>query len=215
MSVAVEVKEVKEVKFSNPTITKNVTLKTSNAQKTFERTFFRASLSLFTIEVVLNVISKQNKDINIEEIFSLTDSYIKNTDEELDEAINQINALLKTNQNDLSNIINTLEYSKEKTYKVKISSPKQISYLNLIKKFDNFLQLIDIAWMGTVLDASQRTESTFQWRRKVQRISSQIITLERKVKTKVRRKDDNLSDTADNEPNEKQEQSNIVVEDNS
>lgn len=171
-----------KTKNSNPVFTRIVTFKTDHAQKCYDRIFNRAAKSLFAIEVIFNIMSKQNKNINIDEIFSLSNSYINNTDKELNTVIKKINELLIKENNNVEEILKTLKYTNEKSYEVIVSSPKQIELLNLISKLDGFIQLIDIAWMSGILDSIQRAESVYQWRKKINGIGSRIIALEKNIR---------------------------------
>lgn len=197
-------------KISNPIFTRSITFETDHAQKCHERYFEKASQALFSIEVVLNVISKQNENIDINEVFNLCHSYIKNTDKELNAVIEQINELLRKDKNNIEDITKTLTYSNQKSYKVEISSPKQIQLLNLISKLDSLIQLIDIAWMSGILDSGQRVESIYQWRRQVNAACTRIVTLEKNVRIKMNKNTDN-NDNDDNSSKNEEESSSTTI----
>jgi hypothetical protein len=129
---------------SHPYFTQNIKLNSLHAQQVFDRGFDLCSDAIFTLSVVLRVVGT---DQQAREVEGVVDERINKTFEDIRSESARLDKLAEANGIEFRGV----EYSKPKEMDVKITSPRAVRYMGLIREFDGMVAKLDILWLSGVI----------------------------------------------------------------
>ncbi|WP_286789099.1 MULTISPECIES: hypothetical protein [unclassified Pseudomonas] len=165
---------------SRPVMRKTFPLASDQAQKVCERTFSRTAYSMFSIEVILQIIGEEK---SVDKARESIGKLIRNTEDQIDKQIAQITEVNKEHDLDENSA-----YSNPATYNVDITSPLAMQYAKVLLKFDHMVKMIDDLWMNGYLESRQRSKALHDWRNSISRLSSRIISIEKQARIAAHRR---------------------------
>lgn len=171
---------LKHSKLSRPVIRQKKIIYTLQAQRVVEKMFERTCSALFSTDVILQVIADE---ADAEQATSFVNVQFADLIDDIENNIVQIKTLLKESGNEIDSL--EMEYTNPKRIEVFITSPTVGQYSKLLSKFDQFICLIDIAWMYSLIESKERTKVENEWQNKIKSLSSKIITREVKARRAV------------------------------
>ncbi|MFC1380862.1 MAG: hypothetical protein G8D84_19315 [gamma proteobacterium symbiont of Clathrolucina costata] len=145
------------------------------------RSFEKLKQSLFSLSVILRIIS--DNETEIEKIDAYIDEQFAAV--ETDIAAEQARLKKVLADNGIEDLAN---YSKPESYEVEIDSPRANTFLRLNSQLDNLMLLIDTAWLCGEFDDKQKKNATFQWQQRLIKLAGRIIALEKRARVAATKK---------------------------
>lgn len=175
-------------RISTPTIGASVSLNTDVAQRVFRDTFLVASRSLFTIDVVTRALAKKNPAFDYTEVLSAVLKIIDDIDTKLNKDTLHIEQLLAANA-----ITSKTRYDNAVEQPYSISTPHANRFALIISNLDQYLGLIDTAWLTGLIPSNTVADLKFAWRRSILRAARQLTHIARDSMKKVNRSGEELA----------------------
>jgi len=167
--------------YSRAIIKRTVVFKSLQSQRVMHRSFEKLKQSLFSLSVILRIIS--DEETEIEKIDAYIDEQFSSTETDLATEQARLKKILEDNGVDeLAN------YSKPESYDIEIDSPRANTFLRLITQLDNMMLLIDTAWLCAEFDDKQKKNATFQWQQRLIKLAGRIIALEKRARIAATKK---------------------------
>lgn len=163
-------------RYSRPVINRRFPLYSFQAQNVAEKLLDRVAYSLFSSEVILQILAERDQ---VEELESIIADDLANSHDNLDREFARLRELMK--DADIKDQ-DTPSYTRPVQVEVEISSPLVARYIALIQKLDRLMGMIDCLWLNGVLDNKQRMNANYQWQRHVNKLSGRIINIENRAR---------------------------------
>jgi hypothetical protein len=128
---------------SRPFLTQKVVLNSLHAQQVFDRGYEMCANALFSLSVVLRFIGPEAQ---AQEVDALVDASIDQSLEDLRQESRRLREVAESN-----GIESAIGYTSARTVEVKITSPRAIRYLAIIREFDGMLAQMDALWLSSVI----------------------------------------------------------------
>ncbi|MCG7878821.1 MAG: hypothetical protein AB2669_07950 [Candidatus Thiodiazotropha endolucinida] len=167
--------------YSRAIIERTVEFNSLQAQRVMHRSFEKLKQSLFSLSVILRIIS--DNETEIEKIDAYIDEQFVSAEEDLATEQARLRKVLEDN-----GIEDLAGYSKPETYKIELDSPRANTFLRLIAQLDNLMLLIDTAWLCGEFDDKQKKNATFQWQQRLIKLAGRIIALEKRARVAATKK---------------------------
>lgn len=167
-------KREEKVVYSRPVFAQKTTIYTLQAQRVVDRSLVRASYSLFSLDVILQVIGDRDQ---IDEVSDVVHGHISKASQDMQEKLTQMKALLEQHQ-----ITEQPTYTNPRELEVEITSPQVAQFLRLITQLDSLMAMIDTLWFHGVLSSKQRTQAGLEWQQHLNRLASRIIGVEKRAR---------------------------------
>ncbi|MFC1337401.1 MAG: hypothetical protein G8D89_16455 [gamma proteobacterium symbiont of Clathrolucina costata] len=167
--------------YSRAIISRKVAFNSLQAQRVMHRSFEKLKQSLFSLSVILRIIS--DNETEIEKIDAYIDEQFAAV--ETDIAAEQARLKKVLADNGIEDLAN---YSKPESYEVEIDSPRANTFLRLNSQLDNLMLLIDTAWLCGEFDDKQKKNATFQWQQRLIKLAGRIIALEKRARVAATKK---------------------------
>lgn len=167
--------------YSRPVQFREVELFSMQAQRVAERALDRVAYSLFSLEVILQIIGQREM---VDEVEKMISDEIASADEELlkeRERLKQLQHAAGITPE------NTPHYTNPANLTLEITSPLIMNFVKLLKKLDVVMVHIDTLWMNGELSNQQRVNANHKWHQRLQRLSSRIITFETRARKQANR----------------------------
>lgn len=177
---------------SRPTLTRDITFGSLQAQQIMHRSYKKLSQSLFSISVILKIINKDAED-DIEKLDTLIDKQFDEVTKDLEDAKARITKLLEE-----CGVEQMAAYSNPVDYSIDVDSPRASRFLTIIKRLDELMLLIDTGWLTGELNDKQKKEQTYMWRQRVMKMAGRIIRIEHqaRIAASAKGKDDEVRNQA-------------------
>jgi len=184
-------------KRSLPYFIQKVRLRSSHAQQLFERGFERCADAIFSLSVVLRFIGTEEQAREAEGII---DERINKTFEDIRAEIARLEKLAEANGIEFAGI----DYSNPKDVEAKITSPRAVRFVALIREFDSLVARMDTLWLSGVIPDSNYSLGIYEWKRRLLRLSLAIRTVSAQAMASARRKEKksdnkNIANQVDNQ----------------
>lgn len=158
---------------SKPSFTRSMTLNSLQSQRVYKRSFERVSYSLFSIDVILQIITDRNGD---RQAISVMESAIRGLFEkfstDLAEEIVRCKKLLSDHGIAESDHVT---YTDPQIIDVQLTSPQVIEFARLMVQLDELMALVDTLWLNTIFDNRQRADANYIWQQRLIKLASRII----------------------------------------
>lgn len=167
--------------YSRAIIQRSIEFNSLQAQRVMHRSFEKLKQSLFSLSVILRIIS--DNETEIEKIDAYIDDQFISVEEELATEQSRLRKVLEDN-----GIEDLAGYSKPEQYNIDLDSPRANTFLRLIAQLDNLMLLIDTAWLCGEFDDKQKKNATFQWQQRLIKLAARIIALEKRARMAASKK---------------------------
>lgn len=170
-------------KFSRPSLSREITLKSNTAQKIYIRYFEKLQNCFFALSILYpqKLDPKQCAIIEnecIKEIDKINDEFNKAINEQQKIISNDKN---KFNQNELC-----VNYSNKKIFQSQIISPYGLKILDLLMKVDLLMQLFDQCWLSGLINDKEHQHAIYAWQKLICQTFGRLITFISSVKNQIK-----------------------------
>ncbi len=167
--------------YSRAIIRRAVDLKSLQAQRVMHRSFDKLKQSLFSLSVILRIISDDESEI--EKIDAYIDEQFASTEQDLALEQARLQKVLEDN-----GVEEAAQYSRPEHYEIEIDSPRANVFLRMVTQLDTLMSLIDTAWLCGEFNDTQKKNATFLWQQRLIKLAGRIIALERRARIAASRK---------------------------
>jgi hypothetical protein len=173
---------------SRPYFTQRVKLNSLHAQQVFNRGYDLCANAIFSLSIVLRVIGS---DEQAHEIEGVVDERINKQFEDLRAESARLDKVAEANGIEFSGI----DYSSPKDVEARITSPRAVRYIGLIREFDALVAKFDTLWLSGVIPDGNYSRSVYEWKRWLLRLAGGIRAIASQAMI-VARKKEQLAATA-------------------
>lgn len=167
---------------SHPYFTQKVKLHSFHAQQAFDRGFELCANAIFSLSVVLRIIGT---DEQAHEVEGLVDERLNKMFEDMRNEASRLDKMAEANGIEFKGI----DYSHPKEVEAKITSPRAVRYVGLIREFDGLIAKLDTLWLSGVIADSAYSRSIYEWKRRLLRLAGGIRSIAGRAMIAARRKD--------------------------
>lgn len=161
--------------YSRAIIHRKICLNSLQAQRVMSRSFEKLRQSLFSLSVILPILSKDEDEI--EAIDTYITEQFGTVETDLAQAVGQLKKVLEDN-----GIEETAHYSQPETYELVLDTPKTTTFLRLVADLDELMLLIDTAWLLGEFDDKQKKNATFMWQQRLIKLAGRLINIEKRAR---------------------------------
>lgn len=166
--------------YSHPVFKKTLTLNSLQAQRVKDRSFSRVCNSLYSTDVILRIIADQEE---IDQVDAVITDLIEQLSADLRASFDQATAVMVDN-----GIDGIASYSHPKVYEIEITSPQIAHFVHLLHQLDALMGVIDTLWLNAIIGNKQRTDSNYLWQKRLFKLASSIIGLEKRARVAANNK---------------------------
>jgi hypothetical protein len=167
---------------SHPYFTHKVKLNSFHAQQVFDRGFEMCANAIFSLSVVLRIIGT---DEQAREVEGIVDERLNNAFEDMRSETARLVKLAESNGIEFAGI----DYTQPKEVEAKISSPRAVRYVGLIREFDGLVAKLDTLWLSGVIPDGDYSRSIYEWKRRLLRLGGGIRSISSRAMSAARRKE--------------------------
>jgi len=167
---------------SRPYFTQKVKLNSLHAQQVFERGFELCANAIFSLSIVLRVIGT---DAQAREVEAIVDDQLNKIFEEMRAEVTRLEKLAELNGIEFAGVT----YSNPKDLEAKITSPRAVRYIGLIREFDGLVAKFDTLWLSGSIPDGNYSHSIYEWKRRLLRTAGGMRGLAGRAITAARRKE--------------------------
>jgi hypothetical protein len=165
---------------SNPYFTQKIRLNSFHAQQVFDRGFELCANAIFSLSVVLRIIGT---DEQAREVEGIVDERLNKMFEDMRGEVARLEKLAEANGIEFKGI----EYSRPKEVEAKITSPRAVRYVGLIREFDGLVAKLDALWLSGVIPDGNYSRSIYEWKRRLLRLAGAIRSIAGRAMIAARR----------------------------
>jgi len=166
---------------SHPYFTQKVKLHSFHAQQVFDRGFELCASSIFYLSVVLRIIGT---DEQTREIEGIVDERLNKAFEDIRSEVARLEKLAEVNGIEFTGI----EYTSPGEVEAKITSPRAVRYLGIIREFDNMVAKLDTLWLSGIVPDGSYSMSIYNWKRRLLRLAGYFRSITRQASIAARKK---------------------------
>ena len=155
---------------SHPYFTQKIKLHSLHAQQAFDRGFELCANAIFSLSVVLRIIGT---DEQAHEVEGLVDERLNKMFEDMRNEASRLDKMAEANGIEFKGI----DYSHPKEVEAKITSPRAVRYVGLIREFDGLIAKLDTLWLSGVIADSAYSRSIYEWKRRLLRLAVGIRSI--------------------------------------
>ena len=149
---------------SRPYFTQKVRLHSLHAQQVFDRGFEICANAIFSLSVVLRVIGT---DEQAREVETIVDDRLDKMFEDMRSEVTRLEKLADANGIEFAGVT----YSNPKELEARITSPRAVRYIGLIREFDGLVGKFDTLWLSGSIPDGNYSSSLYEWKRRLLRIA--------------------------------------------
>ena len=173
---------------SMPFLEQTATLKSFHAQQVYRRTYAIGEEALFTLSVILRALTSEEECIKVDEV-------VNQKIAELQKAIFDEQTRLEKLADTYGIQVSGIPYSAPMDVTVKVTSPRAVAWMSIIRDLDRLVELFDVLWLSHVIKDGEHAKGIFTTKRKVWRMANELRTLAiRSIASAQRRDIDNVTD---------------------
>jgi hypothetical protein len=167
---------------SHPYFTQKVRLHSFHAQQVFDRGFDLCATAIFSLSVVLRIIGTDDQARNVE---GIVDERLSAMFEDIRGEVARLDKLAESNGIEFAGV----DYSHPKEVEAKITSPRAVRYIGLIREFDALVAKLDTLWLSGTIPDGIYSRSIYDWKRRILRLAGTIRSISGRAMTAARRKE--------------------------
>ena len=173
---------------SMPFLQHSVTLNSFHAQQVFKRAFGIGEEALFTLSVILRAIADESECVKV-------DQQVNEKNDDLRKSMLEEQARLEALADTYGIQATGLTYSAPQEVSVKVTSPRAVAWMGLIRDLDRMIELFDVLWLSHVIKDGEHSKGIFNAKRKMWRFANEVRTLAiRSMGSAQRRGADDVAD---------------------
>lgn len=172
---------------SYPYFTQKIKLHSLHAQQVFDRSFELCASAIFSLSVVLRIIGT---DQQAREVEGIVDERLNKAFEDMRSEIARLETLAEANGIEFRGI----EYSRPKEVEAKITSPRSVRYLGLIREFDGMVAKFDTLWLSGVIPDGNYSRSIYEWKRRLLRLAGGMRSIAGRAMNAARKKSEQITE---------------------
>lgn len=158
--------------YSRAVLEKTVLMRTESARRIIERQFQRVESSLYSLDVIQQIIGTPETVFQMEsEVSRLMSDCLGLMDREY----SRLGKLMEDH-----GITELPSYPDARTRMVRIASPQIGQYLCLVMKYDELMVRLDALWLYGVFSNRQKAQGSFLWQRTVIKMGRRIAAVHRR-----------------------------------
>ncbi|MDP1573160.1 MAG: hypothetical protein Q8M09_14945 [Pseudomonadota bacterium] len=166
---------------SRPYFTQKVRLNSLHAQQVFDRGFDIGANAIFSLSIILRVIGTDEQAQGIE---GIVDGRINKQLEDLRAETTRLETLAEANGIEFSGI----NYSNPKDVEARITSPRAVRYIGLIREFDALAAKFDTLWLSGVIPDGTYSRNIYEWKRRLIKLANGIRSIAGQAMVAARKK---------------------------
>ena len=178
---------------SRPYFTQKVMLNSLHAHQVFDRGFELCANAIFSLSIVLRVFASEAQAREVE---TIVDNRLNRVFEDIRTEGTRLEKLAESNGIEFSGVT----YSNPKELEAKITSPRAVRYVGLIREFDGLVAKFDILWLSGAIPDSSYSVSLYEWKRRLLRVSGGMRSLAGRAITAAKRKEPMPTENPPNTP---------------
>lgn len=175
---------------SHPYFTQKVRLHSFHAQQVFDRGYEQYANAIFSLSVVLRIVGS---DEQAREVEGIVDEQMNKMFEDIRGEVARLASLAEANGIEF----NGIEYSNPKEIEAKISSPRAVRYVGLIREFDGMVAKLDTLWLSGVIPDGDYSRGIFGWKRRLLRLAGSARSISARAMVAARKKGISVDETAE------------------
>lgn len=161
--------------YSRAIIERTVSFNSLQAHRVMNRSFDKLKQSLFSLSVILPIIS--NNEEEMEAIDTFVSEQFSTVEKDLSLAKGQLSKILEDN-----GIEELAQYSKPEEFRVEVDTPKVNTFLRLVSELDQLMLYIDTVWLCGEFDDKQKKNATYQWQQRFIKLAGRLIAIEKRAR---------------------------------
>ena len=177
---------------SHPFFVQKVKLQSFHAQQVFDRGFDLCSNAIFSLSVVLRIIGT---DEQAREVEGIVDERLNKMFEDMRSEVARLEKVAETNGIEFTGV----EYSRPRDVEVRITSPRAVRYLGLIREFDGMVAKLDTLWLSGIIPDGNYSRGIYEWKRRLLRLVGTIRSLSRRAMIAARKQNAQVDEKAADE----------------
>ena len=166
---------------SHPFFLQKVQLHSFHAQQVFDRGFDVYATAVFSLSVVLRIIGT---DEQAQEIEAVVDERLNKLFEDLHTDLARLSKLAENNGIEFQGV----DYSNPQLIEARITSPRAVRYIGLIREFDDLVTKLDTLWLSGIVPDGNYSRSLYEWKRRILRLAVSIRSIAGRAMVTARRK---------------------------
>lgn len=166
--------------FSNPSIAREITINTQQAQRIAKRSLEYATYSLFSLDVILPIIGDRTEIGDVDKIIS---DAMKAVMVEFDKKLKQLQKVME-----VADIKSLSKYSNPVVRKIEVESPQVAQFVRIIEKLDTLVQHIDTLWLNGEIPSFDRSDEIHILQRRASRLATKIVEIESRARKSAHEK---------------------------
>jgi hypothetical protein len=167
---------------SHPYFTQKVKLHSFHAQQVFDRGFDLCANAIFSLSVVLRIVGT---DEQAREVEGIVDDRLNKMFEEMRGEVARLEKMAEANGIEFMGI----DYSHPKEVEAKITSPRAVRYVGLIREFDGLVAKLDTLWLSGIIPDGNYSRSIYEWKRRLLRLAGAIRSIAGRAMIAARKKE--------------------------
>ena len=167
---------------SHPYFTQRVKLQSFHAQQVFDRGFELCANAIFSLSVVLRIIGSDEQAHQVE---ALVDERLSKMANDMFSEVARLDRMAESHGIEFKGI----DYSQPREVDAKITSPRAVRYMSLIREFDNLIAKLDTLWLSGVITDSIYSRSIYEWKRRLLRLAGGLRSIAGRSIIAARKKD--------------------------
>lgn len=165
---------------SVPTLTRNVSIQSTQGKKVMRRAFPRTSAALYHIDVIMRIIAEEEE---VQKVEAVIETMFSDVEKELLQALEE----RKREVADLG-IEELPEYTNGVKEQVRVQSPGCGRFLNLVVRMDQLIGLQDALWLNGEMTNKQRNDNAFYWQKTLNGLGAKLVQLQSRARAAARAK---------------------------
>jgi hypothetical protein len=182
ITVQKDVSKASDRSKSHPYFTQKVRLHSFHAQQVFDRGFEICAAAIFSLSVVLRIIGTDDQARDVE---GIVDEHLNNMLDDIRGEVARLDKLAESNGIEFAGV----DYSHPKEVEAKITSPRAVRYIGLIREFDGLVAKLDTLWLSGTIPDGIYSRSIYDWKRRILRLAGTIRSISGRAMTAARRKE--------------------------
>ena len=166
---------------SHPFFVQKVQLHSFHAQQVFGRGFDVFAPAVFSLSVVLRIIGT---DEQAQEIETLVNERLNKLVGDLRADLARLGKLAEANGIEFQGV----DYSNPQFIEAKITSPRAVHFIALIREFDELVARLDTLWLSGLIPDENYSRSLYEWKRRILRLAVSIRSIAGRAMVTARRK---------------------------
>lgn len=167
---------------SHPYFIQKVKLHSFHAQQVFNRGFDLYANAVFSLSVVLRIVGT---DEQAREVEGIVDEQLNKMFADIRGEVSRLETMAEANGVEFAGVT----YSNPTEVEAKITSPRAVRYVGLIREFDGLVAKLDTLWLSGMIPDGTYSRTIYEWKRRLLRLAGSIRSLAGRAMNAARRQE--------------------------